>query len=75
VLLALAGCAVNPSGTQGQAMTSAEFSAKSNADCTDAKLSSLGGAAPYTAQQYQAIQAQLMAVRRKLDALIPPSRL
>lgn len=68
----LGGCAVNPAGTEGQSASPAQFSSQSNADCTEAKLSSLGGAAPYTPEQYQAIQAQLVIVRRELDALIAP---
>jgi hypothetical protein len=68
----LAGCAVNPSETEGDAMAPTDFSSQSNADCTEAKLSSLGGTAPYTAQQYQAIQAQLVIVRRGIDGLVAP---
>ena len=71
-VLLLAGCAVNPSETEGDSLTPAEFSSQSSADCTDAKLSSLGGTAPYTAQQYQAIQAQLAVARRAIDGLIAP---
>ena len=71
----LAGCAVNPSETEGDSQTPAQFSSQSNADCTDAELSSLGGTAPYTAQQYQAIQAQLVVARREIDGLIAPVEL
>ena len=71
-VLLLAGCAVNPSETEGDSLTPGEFSSQSSADCTEAKLSSLGGTAPYTAQQYQAIQAQLAVARRAIDGLIAP---
>ena len=71
-VLLLAGCAVNPSETEGDSLTPGEFSSQSSAACTEAKLSSLGGTAPYTAQQYQAIQAQLAVARRAIDGLIAP---
>ena len=71
-VLLLAGCAVNPSETEGDSLTPTEFSSQATGACTDAKLSSLGGTAPYTAQQYQAIQAQLAVARRAIDGLIAP---
>jgi hypothetical protein len=68
----LGGCAVNPSETQGESLTPTQFSARSNAACVDAELSTLGGAAPYTARQYQDIQAHLVVARRAIDALVAP---
>lgn len=73
-VLALAACGGSGSSTDtdGASQSPANFSAQATRDCAGAKLSSLGGPPPYTAAQYGTIQTTLLALRRQLDAHIPP---